>query len=72
MELTQIKFIKSNLEVEMEVNRDGSYSMSVGKTKLPEDPYERAFCSFRTDEVSIDDLIEALTFAKNYNFIQEK
>ena len=71
MELTEIIYKKSNLEVEIEKNTGGSYSISIRTEKLPEEPYEKPFVYFRTDEISIDDLIEVLTFAKNYNFIQE-
>ena len=72
MELTTINFKKSNIECEMEVNRDGSYSLSIRPIKKEDEPYESPFCSFRTDEISIDELIEVLEFAKEYNFIQGK
>jgi hypothetical protein len=72
MELTKIEFKTQNLVVEMEQNNDCSYSISISKVKDPDGEYEKAFCDFRTDEISTDEIIEVLTFAKNYNFIQEK
>lgn len=71
MELTQITFKKGSLKVEMEENTGGSYSISIRHTS-EDDKYGESVASFRTDEVSIDDIIEVLNFCKNYNFIQEK
>jgi hypothetical protein len=70
MQLTTIEFKKDNLSVEVEVNKDSSYSISIRQTPEEVGEYNKSFIDFRTDEVSIDSLIEALEFIKNYNFEQ--
>ena len=69
MELTAITFKKGKLEVTMEKNNDTSYSVSIWTRD--KDLGVDKVGGFRTDEVNIDDIIEALKFCKNYNFIQE-
>ena len=69
MELTAITFKKENLEVTMEKNSDTSYSVSIWTRD--KDLGVDKVGGFRTDEVNIDNIIEALKFCKNYNFIQK-
>lgn len=68
MELTAIKFQTGNLETEMEKNRDGTYTVSIW-TRIDGQLGERV-ASFRTDEANLTDLINALSFCKDYNFIK--
>lgn len=70
MELTEITFKKGNLEVEMEKNSGGSYSVAIKIVREPDEPYEKSFCDFRTDEVDLEDLIKTLEFCRDYQFIQ--
>ena len=73
MKLTEIAFKKGTLKIEMEENRSGGYSVSIRNITDPEDnSYGERVADFRTDEVGIEELIEMLTFARDYNFIQEK
>ena len=71
MELKQISFDKTNLRFNTEVNCNGGYSIDIQYTTDKGETWDN-LGRYRTDEVSTDDLIEALTFIKNYNFIQEK
>lgn len=69
MELTQIETKANNLRATMEKNRDGSYSISIDHLDT-EGSRDSTVLSFRTDETTIEEIIEMLTFLKNYNFIQ--
>jgi hypothetical protein len=68
MELTAITFKKGNLEITMEESSVGGYSIEILNKN---DDVREPLAHFRTDEVMIEDLIDALTFARDYNFIQE-
>ena len=71
MKLTQIETVKGKIRASMEENRITSgYTIDL---ELLEDDgkFEGKIAGFRTDEVSIDEIIEMLTFLKNYTFIQE-
>lgn len=73
MELSQITFKKGNLIVTVEENTTSkSYSIDIVKEKDPDETRYETVSHFRTDEVELSDLIEALQFVQNYNFIQEK
>ena len=55
----------------MEKNSIG-YSISIKKATEPDEAYEKSFIDFRTDDFSIKEIIEALEFCRDYNFIQER
>ena len=71
MKLTQIETVKGKIRARMEENRiTGGYTIDL---ELLDDDgkFESNIAMFRTDEVGIDEVIEMLTFLKNYNFNQE-
>jgi hypothetical protein len=71
MKLTQIETTKGNIRARIEENiKTGDYSIDIDLFN-EDGTHDSNIVSFRTDEVIIEDVIEILTFFKNYNFIQE-
>lgn len=70
MEIKQITIKQNDLDLEMEVFSTGNVDITIRKTKEIDEPYEKAFCSFRSDEIDINELIKILEIARDYNFIQ--
>jgi hypothetical protein len=71
MTLTSISFKTGNLLVTVEANSDDTYSVDIARDDKEGNPRYENVARFRTDEVSIDNLIEALQFAKSYKFVQD-
>ena len=68
MKLTQIEIKKDKMRATMEENIDGSYGIRIEGID-DKGRYDNTIANFRTNEISIDDVMEILTFFKNYNFI---
>jgi hypothetical protein len=65
MEITAIKYQKGSLTFEIELSKDGSYSIDVDNAD------GERIATIRTSETNLDDLIAGLKFSQTYNFIQD-